>query len=52
MSNAQPTNAVVAEYRPPGAPAGDTAEVEYLLRRFKGAYYRRRHPNISLRGAE
>jgi hypothetical protein len=33
-------------------PVGDAVEVEYLLRRFKGAYYRRRYPNISLLGAE
>ncbi len=33
-------------------PTGAAAEVEYLLRRFKGAYYRRRYPNISLLGAE
>ena len=26
-----------------------TDGVEYLLRRFKGCYYRKRHPNISLR---
>jgi hypothetical protein len=29
---------------------GDAAELEYLLRRFKGFYYRRRYPNISLLG--
>ena len=96
MSNAQPTNAVVAEHRPPGAPAGeikslghiarrwrdelarvlteidaealalnadqvaalyylpcgDDRELEYLLRRFKGAYYRNRYPTLSLLGAE
>lgn len=33
-------------------PAGDATEVEYLLRRFKGACYRPRYPNISLLGAE
>jgi hypothetical protein len=33
-------------------PTGSDVEVEYLLRRFKGAYYRRRYPNISLTGAE
>jgi len=33
-------------------PTGSDAEVEYLLRRFKGAYYRRRYPNLSLTGAE
>jgi hypothetical protein len=27
------------------------AELEYLLRRFKGFYYRRRYQNISLLGA-
>lgn len=32
-------------------PTGDDAELEYLLRRFKGFYYRRRFPNISLLGA-
>ena len=32
-------------------PIGDAAELEYLLRRFKGFYYRRRFPNISLLGA-
>jgi len=32
-------------------PVGDTIELEYLLRRFKGFYYRRRYPNISLLGA-
>ncbi len=29
-------------------PTGDDAELEYLLRRFKGCYYRRRYPNVSL----
>ncbi len=33
-------------------PIGDGAELEYLLRRFKGFYYRRRYPNISLVGTE
>ena len=33
-------------------PVGDDAELEYLLRRFKGFYYRRRFPNISLVGME
>ncbi len=33
-------------------PTGSNTEVEYLLRRFKGAYYRRRYPNISLTGVE
>ena len=32
-------------------PSGDTTELEFLLRRFKGLYYRRRHPRISLLGA-
>jgi hypothetical protein len=32
-------------------PSGDTAELEFLLRRFKGLYYRRRYPRISLLGA-
>mgnify|MGYP001582576439 CR=1 FL=1 len=32
-------------------PIGDGAELEYLLRRFKGFYFRRRFPNISLLGA-
>ena len=31
-------------------PTGDDSELEYLLRRFKGFYYRRRYPNISLLG--
>lgn len=33
-------------------PEGDDAAIEYLLRRFKGAFYRRRYPNLSLLGAE
>jgi hypothetical protein len=33
-------------------PTGDDSEVEYLLRCFKGVYYRRRYPSISLLGAE
>ena len=32
-------------------PIGDDAELEYLLRQFKGFYYRHRYPNISLLGA-
>jgi hypothetical protein len=32
-------------------PTGDLVEVEFLLRRFKGFYFRRRYPNISLLGA-
>jgi hypothetical protein len=32
-------------------PSGDTTELEFLLRRFKGLYYRRRYPRISLLGA-
>lgn len=33
-------------------PVGDAIEVEYLLRRFKGACFRRRYPSLSLFGAE
>jgi hypothetical protein len=33
-------------------PVGDESELEYLLRCFKGAYYRHRYPSISLSGAE
>lgn len=40
---------IAALYR---LPTGDAAELEYLLRRFKGFYYRRRYPNISLIGVE
>lgn len=32
-------------------PTGDEAELEYLLRRFKGVCFRRRFPSISLLGA-
>lgn len=31
-------------------PTGDDAALDYLLRQFKGSYYRRRYPNLSLLG--
>jgi hypothetical protein len=35
MSNAQPTNAVVAEHRPPGAPAGEIKSLGNIARRWR-----------------